>query len=137
MIWKEISENYPISFDQFLTWSNRASFMKTGQLHFIEGGLFDENLNRELYDFFDSIPILITLYHFDMGEFCVKINLYENYREDEKMFESDGHIEEIYDSCDANLIFDTRIEAENHAFVTAFTFLEARINVFSQNTPSV
>jgi len=87
---------------------------------------------------FDSIPILITLYHFDMGEFCVKINLYENYREDEKMFESDGHIEEIYDSCDANLIFDTRIEAENHAFVTAFTFLEARINVFSQiNTPSV
>lgn len=71
-----------------------------------------------LYQFFDSIGIFVTLYHFDMGEFVPAINMYENYKE--KNAPKEGHIELVFDGAESNMIFDTRHEAELAGFEKAF-----------------
>ena len=77
-----------------------------------------------LYDFFDSIHILVTLYHFDMGEFVPLINMYENYTPETTPIAEEGHIEIVFDGQHEGLIFDTRKEAEIVAFEKAFELAE-------------
>lgn len=83
--------------------------------------------SRFLYDFFDYLPMFVLIKQFDAGEFYVEIWAFE-INDETTTFEMEGHIELLYDSSVFNMFFDSRIEAETHAFVKAFEMLETRLN---------
>jgi hypothetical protein len=122
MTWLDIQKTYPNGYSKFLNHFADKWIMSVEEL----GETIKDFQENILYEFFDSTGILVTLYHFDMGEFVPLINMYETYGNDNKIA-TEGHIEIVFDGQHEGLIFDTRKEAEICGFKNAFEILESRI----------
>ena len=132
MTWKELIKNYPCSIERLNNWcQNReninidfvTSMDTENEITFVPKSI------KFLYDFFDKFPLYVILDQFDDCNFFVKITSYEVYDET-KAFCQDGHIEEVYESASNGMevfIFESRKDAEIHAFEKAFEILEQRI----------
>ena len=118
MNWKEIKEKYPKAFNQMNEWygegllefhhsENRYGHYFTDGVHIVE--MWNDFLDRNLYDFFDENEIWIDIDHEFGADWTFTIDNGGN-----------GHDGD-------GTIYKTRTEAETAAFTKAFEILEEKL----------
>ena len=130
MNWKEIKDNCPLAFGSFSCLFDEIIYQASDDLYFF-GDYGKQSLNfnnRDLYDFFDSKEIHISIEAIATGKMTARYLRVKSFDYDIYFLKDNNLRSVMEDNFNTSVdSFNSRTEAETEVFTKAFEILENQL----------